>query len=63
MFFFFILISGPAGLSLAVITISYCVAWSTLDMLPNVLLLDQDVVVGGYEKKQNGELGDHTSTK
>lgn len=32
-------------------------------MLPNVLLLDQDVVVGGYEKKQNGELGDHTSTK
>lgn len=24
-------------------------------MVPNVLLLDQDVVVGGYEKKQNGE--------
>lgn len=31
-----------------------------LDMVPNV---DQDVVVGGYEKKQRGKLNDHTSTK
>lgn len=57
MFFFFYLIPDPAGLILAGITVSLCVAWCMVSSV------DRDLVAGGHEKKQRGKLNDHASTK